>query len=108
MNQAGTVIGVAFAIAPDRPGTSYALTAREVLGFLATPAGGSRPDGVLLDPEPRDPPGRDRPSGPVGITASRGLLLDENALPGTFLEDSMTASSMPSGMLARPSAPPAR
>src|SRR5207244_2042907 len=30
VNQAGLVIGVAFAIAPDQPGTAYALTTAEV------------------------------------------------------------------------------
>ena len=34
VDQAGAVIGVAFAIAPDRPGTSYALTAREIRTVL--------------------------------------------------------------------------
>lgn len=34
----GAVIGVAFAIAPDRPGTSYALTASELEAVLAQPA----------------------------------------------------------------------
>jgi S1-C subfamily serine protease len=36
VNDAGTVVGVAFAIAPDRPGTSYALSYTEVDGFMAT------------------------------------------------------------------------
>jgi S1-C subfamily serine protease len=40
VNTAGSVVGVAFAIAPDRPGTSYALSYTEVDGFLA--AGASR------------------------------------------------------------------
>ena len=35
----GTVIGVAFAIAPDRPGTSYALANTEVDAFLAAGGG---------------------------------------------------------------------
>jgi S1-C subfamily serine protease len=34
VDQAGSVIGVAFAIAPDRPGTSYALTAKEIRTIL--------------------------------------------------------------------------
>jgi S1-C subfamily serine protease len=34
VDQSGVVIGVAFAIAPDRPGTSYALTAREIRTVL--------------------------------------------------------------------------
>ena len=29
-----TVVGVAFAIAPDRPGTAYALTAKEIRAIL--------------------------------------------------------------------------
>jgi S1-C subfamily serine protease len=33
----GAVVGVAFAIAPDRPGTSYALTSRELNRALAAP-----------------------------------------------------------------------
>jgi S1-C subfamily serine protease len=33
----GAVVGVAFAIAPDRPGTSYALTSRELNTALAAP-----------------------------------------------------------------------
>ena len=33
----GTVIGVAFAIAPDRPGTSYALSYSEVNAFMSGP-----------------------------------------------------------------------
>jgi S1-C subfamily serine protease len=35
VDKTGTVIGVAFAIAPDRPGTSYALSYTEVQAFLA-------------------------------------------------------------------------
>ena len=38
VNTAGVVIGVAFAIAPDRPGTAYALTSAEVRPVLAAPA----------------------------------------------------------------------
>jgi S1-C subfamily serine protease len=34
VDQGGVVIGVAFAIAPDRPGTSYALTTREIRTVL--------------------------------------------------------------------------
>jgi S1-C subfamily serine protease len=37
VSPSGQVIGVAFAIAPDRPGTSYALSYSEVDHFLATP-----------------------------------------------------------------------
>jgi S1-C subfamily serine protease len=41
VNPAGAVVGVAFAIAPDRPGTSYALTTDEVRPVLAL--GGAAP-----------------------------------------------------------------
>ena len=34
VDQSGAVIGVAFAIAPDRPGTAYALTAKEIRTIL--------------------------------------------------------------------------
>jgi S1-C subfamily serine protease len=37
VNEAGDVIGVAFAIAPDRPLTSYALTSKELLAVLSQP-----------------------------------------------------------------------
>jgi len=37
VDQAGAVIGVAFAIAPDQPGTSYALTSKELLAALREP-----------------------------------------------------------------------
>jgi S1-C subfamily serine protease len=46
---AGTVVGVAFAIAPDRPGTSYALSYTEVDGFLATGATGAVGTGPCID-----------------------------------------------------------
>jgi S1-C subfamily serine protease len=36
-DQQGTVIGVAFAIAPDKPGTSYALSSKELNSVLAAP-----------------------------------------------------------------------
>ena len=36
VNPAGRVVGVAFAIAPDRPGTAYALTSDELRPVLAT------------------------------------------------------------------------
>jgi S1-C subfamily serine protease len=39
VNPAGAVVGVAFAIAPDRPGTAYALTTDELRPVLA--AGGT-------------------------------------------------------------------
>jgi S1-C subfamily serine protease len=35
VNQQGQVVGVAFAIAPDRPGTAYALTSEELKAVLA-------------------------------------------------------------------------
>ncbi|HEX2039922.1 MAG TPA: MarP family serine protease [Acidimicrobiales bacterium] len=37
VNANGAVVGVAFAIAPDRPGTAYALTSRELSAALAAP-----------------------------------------------------------------------
>ena len=37
VNQGGAVIGVAFAIAPDRPGTAYALTSKELVAVLNVP-----------------------------------------------------------------------
>ena len=37
VNRGGAVVGVAFAIAPDRPGTSYALTSKELNGALGEP-----------------------------------------------------------------------
>ncbi|HET9692659.1 MAG TPA: MarP family serine protease [Acidimicrobiales bacterium] len=37
----GTVVGVAFAIAPDRPGTSYALSSSELKAVLAEPRSGA-------------------------------------------------------------------
>ena len=39
VNPAGAVIGVAFAIAPDRPGTAYALSYQELRAVLAVPRG---------------------------------------------------------------------
>jgi S1-C subfamily serine protease len=39
VNPAGVVVGVAFAIAPDRPGTAYALTTEELRPVLTTGAG---------------------------------------------------------------------
>ncbi len=41
VSTAGKVVGVAFAIAPDRPGTSYALASSEVRAELATATGGA-------------------------------------------------------------------
>ena len=40
VNQAGAVVGVAFAIAPDRPGTAYALTSDELRAVMALPRAG--------------------------------------------------------------------
>ncbi len=37
VSQVGSVIGVAFAIAPDRPGTSYAVTDKELRAALSVP-----------------------------------------------------------------------
>jgi S1-C subfamily serine protease len=37
VNQAGAVMGVAFAIAPDRPGTAYALASTELRAVMAEP-----------------------------------------------------------------------
>jgi S1-C subfamily serine protease len=37
VNQSGAVVGVAFAIAPDRPATAYALTSKELDADLAQP-----------------------------------------------------------------------
>jgi S1-C subfamily serine protease len=39
VNQSGSVVGVAFAIAPDRPSTAYALTSKELNADLALPRG---------------------------------------------------------------------
>ena len=39
VNPAGAVMGVAFAIAPDRPGTAYALTNTELTAVLSLPRG---------------------------------------------------------------------
>lgn len=44
----GAVVGVAFAIAPDRPGTAYALTADELRSVLALPRGRSVGSGPCL------------------------------------------------------------
>jgi S1-C subfamily serine protease len=41
VDTSGTVVGVAFAIAPDQPGTAYALTDKELRPVLAEPRGGS-------------------------------------------------------------------
>ena len=44
----GSVVGVAFAIAPDRPGTSYALTSAELRAVLAIPRAGGVSTGPCL------------------------------------------------------------
>jgi len=44
----GAVVGVAFAIAPDRSGTAYALTERELAAVLALPRGGAVDTGPCL------------------------------------------------------------
>jgi S1-C subfamily serine protease len=48
VNPAGAVIGVAFAIAPDRPGTAYALSYNELKAVLAVPRGGQVDSGRCL------------------------------------------------------------
>jgi S1-C subfamily serine protease len=45
----GTVVGVAFAIAPDQPGTAYALTDKELRPVLAEPRGGAVSTGPCID-----------------------------------------------------------
>jgi len=44
----GDVVGVAFAIAPDRPGTAYALSDRELAAVLALPRTGAVDTGSCL------------------------------------------------------------
>ncbi len=41
VNQTGVVVGMAFAIAPDRPGTSYALASKELEADLGAPRSGA-------------------------------------------------------------------
>jgi S1-C subfamily serine protease len=48
INQAGQVMGVAFAIAPDRAGTAYALTDEELRAVLSQPRGGPVSTGPCL------------------------------------------------------------
>jgi S1-C subfamily serine protease len=48
-DRAGAVIGVAFAIAPDRPGTAYALTADELRAVLARPRAAASDTGPCLN-----------------------------------------------------------
>jgi S1-C subfamily serine protease len=45
----GAVVGVAFAIAPDRPGTSYALSAKEIRTILPLAGGGRVRTGPCLN-----------------------------------------------------------
>jgi len=47
-NTGGVVVGVAFAIAPDKPGTSYALTTNELNAVLAQPRNAEAPTGSCL------------------------------------------------------------
>jgi S1-C subfamily serine protease len=49
VNPAGAVVGVAFAIAPDRPGTAYALTSDELRPVLATGGTGAVNTGPCLN-----------------------------------------------------------
>jgi S1-C subfamily serine protease len=44
----GNVVGVAFAIAPDQPNTSYALTTKEVTAVLSQPLGAPVSTGPCL------------------------------------------------------------
>jgi S1-C subfamily serine protease len=48
IDQTGAVLGVAFAIAPDRPGTSYALTAKEIGTVLPLAGSGAVATGGCL------------------------------------------------------------
>ncbi|HUP69490.1 MAG TPA: MarP family serine protease [Acidimicrobiales bacterium] len=48
VDSGGAVVGVAFAIAPDRRGTAYALTAGELRAVLALPRGGAVSSGPCL------------------------------------------------------------
>jgi len=48
VNASGRVMGVAFAIAPDQPGTAYALTSKELRAVLAQPRGGAVSPGPCL------------------------------------------------------------
>jgi S1-C subfamily serine protease len=48
VDPAGAVVGVAFAIAPDRPGTAYALTSNELNGALAEPRSAAATTGSCL------------------------------------------------------------
>ncbi len=48
VNPSGNVMGVAFAIAPDRPGTSYAVTDKELRAVLSVPRSGPVATGPCL------------------------------------------------------------
>ncbi|HEX2700251.1 MAG TPA: trypsin-like peptidase domain-containing protein, partial [Acidimicrobiales bacterium] len=48
VNKEGQVTGVAFAIAPDQPGTAYALTSKELRAVLAVPRNGPTSAGPCL------------------------------------------------------------
>jgi S1-C subfamily serine protease len=48
VNMSGSVMGVAFAIAPDRPGTSYAVTDRELRAVLGAPRSATVSTGPCL------------------------------------------------------------
>jgi len=48
VDTAGDVVGVAFAIAPDRPGTAYALTTKELNPVLAQPRGAAVSTGPCI------------------------------------------------------------
>jgi S1-C subfamily serine protease len=49
VNTSGAVVGVAFAIAPDQPNTSYALTSKELNAVLAQPVSGAVSTGPCLN-----------------------------------------------------------
>ena len=49
VNPTGTVVGVAFAIAPDKPGVSYALTDKELRPVLAVAGTTAVATGGCLD-----------------------------------------------------------
>ncbi len=49
VNGTGDVVGVAFAIAPDRPGTAYALTDNELQDVLDAPRGGTVSTGPCVE-----------------------------------------------------------
>jgi S1-C subfamily serine protease len=49
IDKAGAVVGVAFAIAPDKPGVSYALTDKELRPVLVSPATTAVSTGTCLD-----------------------------------------------------------